>query len=378
MIYFDAAATSFLKPPAVKEAVLQAFDTLGSPGRGGHPLSLAAGRAVFRCRAQLAALFGLADPARVCFAYNATDALSTAIFGLFSPADHVITTALEHNSVLRPLYALEDQGMGLTVLPADREGRIAYEDFPAALRGNTRAVVCTHASNVTGNGLDLARIGAFCRAHGLLFVVDASQSAGVLDIDMQAQNIAVLCFTGHKGLFGPQGTGGLCVAPGVDIRPRRVGGSGVHSFDRHHLGDYPTRLEAGTLNAVGIAGLSAGLDFLAQTGLAAVRAREAALARRFYQGIHGLPGVVTYGDMDAPLRTAVVAMNFAGEDAGAVADALAQDYGICTRAGAHCAPRMHEALGTDRQGIVRFSFSYFNTEDEVDTAVRAVRELAGA
>ena len=378
MIYFDAAATSFLKPPAVKEAVLQAFDTLGSPGRGGHPLSLAAGRAVFRCRAQLAALFGLADPARVCFAYNATDALSTAIFGLFSPADHVITTALEHNSVLRPLYALEDQGMGLTVLPADREGRIAYEDFPAALRGNTRAVVCTHASNVTGNGLDLARIGAFCRAHGLLFVVDASQSAGVLDIDMQAQNIAVLCFTGHKGLFGPQGTGGLCVAPGVDIRPRRVGGSGVHSFDRHHPGDYPTRLEAGTLNAVGIAGLSAGLDFIEQTGLAAIRAREAALARRFYQGIHGLPGVVTYGDMDAPLRTAVVAMNFAGEDAGAVADALAQDYGICTRAGAHCAPRMHEALGTDRQGIVRFSFSYFNTEDEVDTAVRAVRELAGA
>ena len=378
MIYFDAAATSFLKPPAVKAAVLQAFDTLGSPGRGGHPLSLAAGRAVFRCRAQLAALFGLADPARVCFAYNATDALSTAIFGLFSPADHVITTALEHNSVLRPLYALEDQGMGLTVLPADREGRIAYEDFPAALRGNTRAVVCTHASNVTGNGLDLARIGAFCRAHGLLFVVDASQSAGVLDIDMQAQNIAVLCFTGHKGLFGPQGTGGLCVAPGVDIRPRRVGGSGVHSFDRHHPGDYPTRLEAGTLNAVGIAGLSAGLDFIEQTGLAAIRAREAALARRFYQGIHGLPGVVTYGDMDAPLRTAVVAMNFAGEDAGAVADALAQDYDICTRAGAHCAPRMHEALGTDRQGIVRFSFSYFNTEDEVDTAVRAVRELAGA
>lgn len=378
MIYFDAAATSFLKPPAVKEAVLQAFDTLGSPGRGGHPLALAAGRAVFRCRTQLAALFGLADPARVCFAYNATDALSTAIFGLFSPADHVITTALEHNSVLRPLYALEDQGMGLTVLPADREGRIAYEDFPAALRGNTRAVVCTHASNVTGNGLDLARIGAFCRAHGLLFVVDAAQSAGVLDIDMQAQNIAVLCFTGHKGLFGPQGTGGLCVAPGVDIRPRRVGGSGVHSFDRHHPGDYPTRLEAGTLNAVGIAGLSAGLDFLAQTGLAAVRAREAALARRFYQGIHGLPGVVTYGDMDAPLRTAVVAMNFAGEDAGAVADALAQDYGICTRAGAHCAPRMHEALGTAGQGIVRFSFSYFNTEDEVDTAVRAVRELAGA
>ena len=245
--------------------------------------------------------------------------------------------------------------------------------------GAIRAPSCARTHRTSpGNGLDLARIGAFCRAHGLLFVVDASQSAGVLDIDMQAQNIAVLCFTGHKGLFGPQGTGGLCVAPGVDIRPRRVGGSGVHSFDRHHPGDYPERLEAGTLNArrhrraVGRAGL-----YRADRSCRDPRARGGS-GKAVYQGIHGLPGVVTYGDMDAPLRTAVVAMNFAGEDAGAVADALAQDYDICTRAGAHCAPRMHEALGTAGQGIVRFSFSYFNTEDEVDTAVRAVRELAGA
>lgn len=333
---------------------------------------------MFRCRTQLAELFGVDDPARVCFAYNATDALSTAIFGLFGPGDHVITTALEHNSVLRPLYLLEERGLELTILPADKQGRICYDDFAHALRENTRAVVCTHASNVTGNGLDLGRIGAFCQQNGLLFVVDASQSAGVLDINMQKQHISVLCFTGHKGLFGPQGTGGLCVAQGVEVRPLKVGGSGIHSFDRHHPGDYPERLEAGTLNATGIAGLSAGLDFIEHIGLAAIRAREEALARRFYLGIRDLPGVIVYGDMDAPLRTAVVAMNLDGEDAGAVADALAEDYGICTRAGAHCAPLMHHALGTVDQGIVRFSFSYFNTEDEIDTAIGAVRTLTGA
>lgn len=378
MIYFDAAATSFWKPPAVRQAVLQAMDTLGSPGRGGHPAALAAARTVYRCRTQLAELFGLDDPARVCFAANATDALNTAIFGLFGPGDHVITTALEHNSVLRPLYALEEQGMGLTILPADRHGQICYADFAAALRQNTRAVVCTHASNVTGNALDLARIGTFCRENGLLFVVDAAQSAGVLPIDMGAMGISVLCFTGHKGLLGPQGTGGLCVAEGVDVRPRRVGGSGVHSFDRRHPAAYPERLEAGTLNAVGIAGLSAGLDFLRETGLTAIQAREHALAWRFYCGICGLPGVTVYGDWDAPVRTAVVSMNLADEDAGAVADALAEDWGICTRAGAHCAPLMHRALGTEQQGIVRFSFSYGNTEDEVDTAIDAVRTLTGA
>ena len=280
--------------------------------------------------------------------------------------------------MLRPLFLLQDQGLELTILPADEQGRICYDDFASALRENTRAVVCTHASNVTGNGLDLACIGGFCQQNDLLFVVDASQSAGVLPINMKEQNISVLCFTGHKGLFGPQGTGGLCVAEGVEIRPLKVGGSGIHSFDRHHPADYPERLEAGTMNATGIAGLSAGLDFIAQTGLDAIREREEALARRFYLGIRDLPSVIVYGDMDAPLRTAVVAMNLAGEDAGAVADALAEDYGICTRAGAHCAPLMHHALGTVEQGIVRFSFSYFNTEDEIDTAIGAIRALIGA
>ncbi len=375
MIYFDAAATSFLKPDTVREAMDHAFDTVSSVGRGAHPPALAAGRTVLRCREQIAALFGLSDPSRVCFMHNATEALNTAIFGLLDPGDHIITTALEHNSVLRPLYCMEEAGAELTVLPADEKGRIVYADLEAALKPNTRAVVCTHASNVTGNVLDLQRIGAFCRKHELLFVVDAAQSAGTLEIDMHKQGISVLCFTGHKGLFGPQGTGGICVSEGVFVRPLKVGGSGIHSFDRYHPYQYPEALEAGTLNVLGLAGLSAGLEFIQKIGVSTIHAREDKLARRFYAGIASCPNVLVYGDLDAPLRTATISMNLAGEDAGAVADALAQDYGICTRAGAHCAPRMHDALGTD--GLVRFSFSYFNTEEEVDTAIRAVCELAG-
>lgn len=375
MIYFDCAATSFLKPPCVAQAVFDAMHTIGSDGRGAHGLTLAASRVVWRCREQAAALFGLTDPARVCFTSGSTGALNTAILGLVGPNDHVITTALEHNSVLRPLYR---SGAGLTVLPADEKGQIDLSGLEKARRKNTRAVVCTHVSNVTGEVVDIGRIGAFCREHGLLFILDASQSAGVFDIDMEQCGISVLCFTGHKSLLGPQGTGGLCVAEGVSIRPLVVGGSGVHSFSPDHPGEYPTRLEAGTLNAHGLAGLSAALQWLEDQGLEPLRRREQALARRFYEGVCDAPGVKIYGDWSNPGRAAIVALNLAGEDAGAVSDALYEDFGICTRPGAHCAPLMHRALGTEEQGIVRFSFSHFNTEDEVDAAVQAVRSLCGA
>lgn len=375
MIYLDCAATSFLKPSCVAQAVFDAMHTIGSDGRGAHGLALAASRVVWRCREQVAELFGLTDPARVCFTSGSTEALNTAILGLFGPKDHVITTALEHNSVLRPLY---HSGAELTVLPADEKGQIDLSGLEAARQRNTRAVVCTHVSNVTGEVVDIGRIGAFCREHGLLFILDASQSAGVFDIDMERCGISVLCFTGHKSLLGPQGTGGLCVAEGVSIRPLVVGGSGVHSFSRTHPGEYPTRLEAGTLNAHGLAGLSAALDWLAAQGLEPLRRREQALARRFYEGARDAPGVKIYGDWSNRGRAAIVALNLEGEDAGAVSDALYEDFGICTRPGAHCAPLMHRALGTEEQGIVRFSFSHFNTESEVDTAVQAMRSLCGA
>ncbi len=285
-------------------------------------------------------------------------------------------TDLEHNSVLRPLYRLEaEENVSVSFVPADKRGDIDYADFERLLRPETRAVVCTHASNLTGNVLDLARIGAFAHAHGLLFIVDASQSAGVLPIDMEKMHIDVLCFTGHKSLMGPQGTGGLCVREGVDIRPWKVGGTGVQTYSTAQPAQMPTRLEAGTLNGHGIAGLGASLDFLRETGIDTIHAHETALLRRFVAGAREIPGVTLYGDFDRE-RTAVAALNIGSLDSGEVADILAEDYGIATRPGAHCAPRLHRALGTEEQGAVRFSFGWYNTEEEVDEALRAVREIA--
>ena len=377
MIYLDDAATTLKKPDCVVEAVTAALCSMGNSSRGTHGSSLKSARAVFSARLSLAKLFNAPGPDRVVFTQNSTEALNIAINGLFSRGDHVITTDLEHNSVLRPLYRLEDEGIiTLSVVPADKQGRVNYTDFEKLLRPETRGIVCTHASNLTGNVLDLERIGALARAKGLLLVVDASQTAGTYPIDMEQMGISVLCFTGHKGLLGPQGTGGLCVAEGVDIRPFKTGGSGVQSYSRTHPAEMPTRLEAGTLNGHGIAGLGAGVDFLLEKGIHAVHQYEIDLAKRFYEGVKALPGVTVYGDFSTWERTAVVTLNIGDYDSGAVSDALEEDYGIATRPGAHCAPRMHHALGTAQQGAVRFSFSLYNTADEVDAAINAVKELA--
>ena len=377
MIYLDNAATTLKKPDCVVEAVTAALCTMGNSSRGTHDSSLKSARAVYSARLSLAKLFHAPGPERVVFTQNSTEALNMAICGLFQKGDHVITTDLEHNSVLRPLYRLEEEGViALSVVPADKQGRINYADFETLLRPETRGIVCTHASNLTGNLLDLKRIGAFAADHGLLLVVDASQTAGAYPIDMQEMGISVLCFTGHKGLMGPQGTGGLCVAEGVELRPWKVGGSGVQSYSRSHPLEMPTRLEAGTLNGHGIAGLGAGVDYILKTGVNAIHQHEIGLARRFYEGVKALPGVQVYGDFSSWERTAIVTLNIADDDSGAVSDALWEDYGIATRPGAHCAPRMHQALGTVEQGAVRFSFSLFNTEAEVDAAIRAVKELS--
>ena len=376
MIYLDNAATTLHKPQCVIDAVVNAMNSMGNASRGANSSALQASRIVYDTRAKLAVLFGCGRPDHVILTSNSTEALNIALSGLFHPGDHVITTACEHNSVLRPLYRQEDAGViSLSIVPADRQGRVDYADFDRLIRPQTRAIVCTHASNLTGNILDVERIGAIARAHGLLFVVDASQTAGAVPIDIEKMNIDVLCFTGHKGLMGPQGTGGMCIREGVEIRPFKVGGSGVHSFDRHQPEAYPTRLEAGTLNGHGIAGLHAALEYLEQTGVEAIRDHEMALMTRFYEGVRAIPGVTVYGDFAAP-RTAVVTLNIGDEDSAAISDALMEDYDIATRAGAHCAPRMHEALGTAEQGAVRFSFAWFNTFDEVETAIEAVRDLA--
>ena len=376
MIYLDNAATTLQKPQCVIDAVVRAMTTMGNAARGAHGGALSASRTVYDTRFKIARLFGCKLPENVIFTSNSTEALNIALNGIFVPGDHVITTDLEHNSVLRPLYRLEKQGMiSLSFVPADRQGRPDYNAFESLIRPDTRAIVCTHASNLTGNLVDVAAVGKIAKAHDLLLVVDASQTAGAVPIDMEAMGIDILCFTGHKGLMAPQGTGGLCIREGVEMRPFKVGGSGVHSYDKEQPAAYPTRLEAGTLNTHGIAGLSAALDFIAQTGLKTIREKEQVLMRQFYEVVSAIDGVTVYGDFSAE-RTAVVALNIRDYDSGAVSDALYAQFGIATRPGAHCAPRMHQALGTTDRGAVRFSFSWFNTRQDVDAAIAAVAELA--
>jgi cysteine desulfurase family protein len=378
VIYLDNAATTLPKPEPVARAVYDALLTQGNGGRGCHPAALAGLRTAYQVRRQLANLFHVPGGAeQVAFTSGATEALNTAIGGLFSPGDHVITTAWEHNSVLRPLYRLEEQGVELTILPADPAGRLRYEELEPLIRPNTRAVVCTHASNVTGNLLDLERVSALCRTHHLLLVVDGAQTAGVFPIDMEKLGIDVLCLAGHKGLMGPQGVGALCVRQGVSIRPLKVGGSGVHSFDRHHPAEMPTALEAGTLNGPGIAGLGAAIHWLEEQGVDQLRQREQELLKHFYDGVTRIPGVTVYGTWDTFDRAAVLSLNLKGWDSGEVSDELAQRFDIATRPGAHCAPLIHQALGTVERGTVRFSLSHQNTEAEVDRALEALDTLAG-
>lgn len=374
MIYFDNAATSLPKPPAVGQAVLEAINTFGGAGRGGHPASLAAARCIFQARKVVADLLG-SSVDQTAFTANATESLNIAIFGLLTQEDHVITTALEHNSVLRPLYKLRSQGMGLSILGADQKGNLDYEGLSRSLRPNSKAVVCTHASNLTGTLTNLDFIADFCKENGLLMIVDASQTAGVFPIDMDKLGIDVLCFTGHKGLLGPQGTGGLCVRKGLAVMPFKVGGSGLHSYLETHPTDMPEALEAGTVNAHGIAGLLAGVEYIRRVGMDTIRNRELEFAKLFRQGISAIPGVRIYGDPDIP-HAPIVTLNIGSMASGEVGDRLANFYNICVRAGAHCAPLAHLALGTREQGAVRFSFSSFNTVEEVHTGIRAVAEIA--
>lgn len=378
MIYLDNAATTMHKPQTVIDAVTQAMCSLGNAGRGATSGALDAARTIHACRAKLARLLGCPRADHVCFTPNSTAALNTVINGVVRPGDRVVTTVLEHNSVLRPLNRLAvEQGVTVEHAGCDANGVLDYDELEQLVTPGTRAVVVTHASNVTCNGVDIARVAVMAHAAGALVIVDASQSAGTAHIDMQAMGLDVVCFTGHKGLMGPQGTGGLAVAEGVDVAPWAMGGTGVHSFDALQPLEWPTRLEAGTLNGHGIAGLSAGLDFIeAQGGVEAIAAHERALAERFLAGVREIPGIALYGAFDQPVRSAIVSLNVGDIDSAEISDALMQGWGIATRPGAHCAPLMHRALGTERQGIVRFSFGYFNTAEEVDTAIDALRDLA--
>ncbi|NLL42124.1 MAG: aminotransferase class V-fold PLP-dependent enzyme [Firmicutes bacterium] len=376
MIYFDQAATSYPKPPEVAKAMCQALSYAGNSGRGSHQLSLAASRLVYEARCELADFFGAEDPSRIAFTANATESLNLALFGSLNAGDHVITTETEHNSVLRPLYRLEERGVELSMLPADRKGAVDFTGLGDHLRPNTRAVVLTHASNVTGNLLDIESVGAFCRQHHLIFIVDAAQTAGFYLYDLKRSAIDILCFTGHKALYGPQGVGGIYVRPGIFLRPLKMGGSGIQTFSKTHPIQMPEALEAGTLNVPGIAGLLAGIRYLQEKGLDKLRQEEEELTNYFYAEVRKMPGVEVYGDFDAQHRCPIVALNITGLESSFVSQVLVDEYEICTRPGGHCAPLLHIALGTEKSGAVRFSFSHFNRKEELDLALEAIGDLA--
>ena len=376
MIYLDNAATTMRKPQKVIDAVVQAMSSMGNAGRGVNDASLSASRIIYDTRERICRMVGGTNPRQVVFTCNSTESLNMALRGLLNPGDHVITTMLEHNSVLRPLYDLESKGTKLTIIGCRERGTFDIEDMRKAITSDTKMIVCTNGSNLTGNYVDLKPIGELAHENGLLFVVDASQTAGVFPIDVEEMKIDVLCFTGHKGMLGPQGTGGMYVREGVSVRSLKAGGTGVQTYSKTQPTQMPTVLEAGTLNGHGIAGLHAALEYLEEYGIDNIRARDQELMWRFYEGVKDIENVTIYGDFTTKNRCAIVTLNIGDYDSSEVSDALLTEYSISTRSGGHCAPLMHEALGTVEQGAVRFSFSHYNTDEEVDTAIQAVRELA--
>ena len=378
MYYFDNAATTGQKPPAVAQAVYEAISCgfLGNPSRGAHEYSLQAYRRVLAAKELVKELFHGGDAYEVAFTHNSTAALNMVLKGMFGSGDHILTTTWEHNAVLRPLYQLEKLGAAVDFIGSYADtGALRYEEMEQKLRPETKAVVCNHASNVTGNVIDLERVKAFCRAHSLSLIVDASQSAGAYPIDLSDEAVTALCFTGHKSLYGPGGTGGVCIRKDVRVRPYITGGDGVHSFEKEQPADIPAVFEAGTANVAGIIGLAVGVQEILQVGVEAIAAHYDRLGKIFTDGVTSIPGVKLYGDFSSP-RVGVYALNIGDAEAAVVSDMLWEKYKMATRAGFHCAPLMHGQLHTERQGAVRFSFSRYTTEQDVQAAVAALAELA--
>jgi cysteine desulfurase family protein len=378
LIYMDNGATSFPKPPGVSRAMLHFLsDVGGSPGRSGHRLSQEAARIVFDCRESLAAFFAVPDSRRIAFTLNATEALNTALLGLLREGDRVVTTAMEHNSVMRPLRELvRSRGISLHVVSCDRQGRLDLDELEQALKPGTRLVAVNHASNVTGSVVPLERVGSLARSAGALLLVDAAQSAGVIPIDVVRDGVDILAFTGHKGLLGPQGTGGLWVREGVEVGPLCRGGTGSNSELEEQPDFYPDRLESGTHNAVGLAGLREGVEFLRTTGIDIVAAHERSLAARLLEGLGALRGVTLHGPAAGEDRTSIVSFTVAGVAPSEVGFLLDEAFGVLTRVGLHCAPGAHRTTGTYPEGTVRLSPGYFTTPGEIEKVIEAVAYVA--
>jgi len=379
VIYLDNAATSWPKPPGVAEAMVHFLEHVGaSPGRSAHRLSIAAGRIVDSTREALAALLGVHDPLRIALGCNATEALNLALRGLLRPGDHVVTSSVEHNSVMRPLRALELEGVELTVVPCAPGGTLDSSLIEAALQPNTVMIALNHASNVIGTILPVSEVGRIARRHELLLLVDAAATAGAIPIDMEQDQIDLLAFTGHKSLHGPMGTGGLAIGERVDptrLKPLKRGGTGSGSEKEEQPAFLPDRYESGTPNAVGLAGLLAGLQWLRETGVQAVREHHRSAAQHLIDGLRGIAGVTVYGTLDASRQVAPVAFNIDGIAPSEVGLRLDEEYDVLCRVGLHCAPAAHRTIGTFPDGTVRFAAGAFTTREDTDAALQAVAKL---
>ncbi len=377
MIYFDNAATSWPKPVEVWKAMEHCIRNTGAnPGRAGHRMALEAGRLVDEARELLASLFNISNPDQIVFTLNATEALNLAIKGLLKPGDHVITSSVEHNSVTRPLYVLQNNGVEVTKVSCAKDATIKTRDIEKAIKANTVAIVITHASNVTGTLMPIGEIGRLAKKKGLRFIVDAAQTAGVFELDVSFMGIHLLAFPGHKGLYGPTGVGGLYLAGNVELTPLKEGGTGSSSKTPWQPEILPERYESGTVNSVGIAGLAAGLKFIRREGMERIRKHEMELTRRFLEGAERIKGLTIYGPAEIYERAPVISFSLEGKNSALVGGVLDKQYNIACRAGLHCAPDAHRTLGTLEQKLVRFSFSYFNNEEEIDHSLHALAEIA--
>ncbi len=379
LIYLDNAASTMKKPESVVEAITQALTTFGGPGRGGHPAAIASSMALFKCRMALCELLNGTSPEQIALTANVTESLNIAVEGLIHSGDGVITTAASHNSVLRPLYRKEKEGAKLAIVAIDTDGQLDLNDFEDAFNKDTKWVVVTHSSNLTGDIYDIKKLAEIAHEHGAKIIIDAAQTAGVVDIDMQKDELDIVCVTGHKSLYGPQGIGAIAVAEDIKIPSFKVGGSGVHSYDKTHPDFMPESLEAGTCNAHGAAGFAAGVQYVLDKTPKVIRSHVDKCIDRFEDGIKDVEGIKFYGGKNNPLgRCGISAINLGDADSSEVSDILANEYNICTRPGAHCAPLMHEALGTVEQGIVRFGFCSFTTIEEVDCAISAIKDISSS
>ena len=380
MIYLDNAATSYYKPKSVLDSVVYAIEHGGNAFRGVNKTSLKSGEEIFEARNTVANFFNASDSANVVWTSNITMSLNTVIKGYFKKGDHVITTVLEHNSVLRPIYQMEKNGLEYTIVGLDSNmpkeyGFINYDDIDKSFRPNTKAVVITNASNLTGNIVDIKKVASIAHKHGAIIIVDSAQSAGSIKIDMNDFGIDILCFTGHKSLLGIQGIGGIVLSKDFEIEPLVSGGTGIKTFDTKQPEYYPEHLEAGTLNKPGILSVNAGIKYINEIGLDNIYQKEKELNNYFNEELKKIKNVRIYGLPDINLRVGITSIIIDGYSSGEISDYLNEEYEIITRSGGHCAPLLHKAMGTADTGLVRFSFSHNNTIDEVETALKAIKNL---